>query len=97
MYRGPVPYAKDTPIAVSDVALAIATIMLNPSAHVNKTYTVAGKFVTPTMVANTFAKAIGKPVFYYQITYELAAQAFLAMGFLQNIVDGKLLIYCLGG
>ena len=49
-------------ISISDIGLAAATILADPSKHINKAYTLGNKPYTHAELAKAFADAIGKKV-----------------------------------
>ncbi|CAE7571187.1 LOC106164359, partial [Symbiodinium microadriaticum] len=53
-------------VAAADVARAAATVLANPSAHTNKTYSLTGSVITMEMVAGAYSNASGLDVTYTQ-------------------------------
>jgi len=84
------PDAKYTPVAVADVGEAIGAVLVNPTAHMNKIYSVSSSSTSQNEIAVAFTKATGKPVEYVQIPYDKAKTSFMSAGYPEWQVDGIL-------
>ena len=77
------PYAKDLPIAFTDVrdtGAVGARILIDPAPHVGKTYAFTGKLTTYGEFADVFSAVLGKKITYVEATFEQAAQALKGRG-----------------
>lgn len=62
---------RTSPIAVDDVARAVATVLRDPGPHVGRVYELTGpRAVDMTEMADAFAKALGRPVSYVDVPLE---------------------------
>ena len=62
---------------MADVAKAGAAILVDPTKHANKTYTIISDRHTYNDVAAAFSEALGKTVTYNRVSYDAAKQALL--------------------
>ncbi|MEW2513941.1 NmrA family NAD(P)-binding protein [Streptomyces sp. NPDC046870] len=62
---------RTSPVAVDDVARVIATVLREPAPHVGHVYELTGpRTLDMTEMAETFAKALGRPVSYVDVPLE---------------------------
>ncbi|MGF0174482.1 NmrA family NAD(P)-binding protein [Streptomyces sp. Marseille-Q5077] len=62
---------RTSPIAVDDVARAVATVLRDPGPHAGRVYELTGpRTVDMTEMADAFAKALGRPVSYVDVPLE---------------------------
>ncbi|MFI5555479.1 NmrA family NAD(P)-binding protein [Streptomyces sp. NPDC051738] len=62
---------RTSPIAVDDVARAVATVLRDPGPHVGRVYELTGpRAIDMTEMADAFAKALGRPVSYVDAPLE---------------------------
>ncbi|MEW2258240.1 NmrA family NAD(P)-binding protein [Streptomyces sp. NPDC047869] len=62
---------RTSPIAVDDVARVITTVLRDPASHAGHVYELTGpRTVDMTEMAETFAKALGRPVQYVDVPLE---------------------------
>ncbi|MFF1569552.1 NmrA family NAD(P)-binding protein [Streptomyces sp. NPDC058293] len=62
---------RTSPIAVDDVARAVATVLRNPAPHVGHVYELTGPHTLDmTEMADAFSKALGRPVSYVDVPLE---------------------------
>ncbi|CAM5332137.1 NmrA family NAD(P)-binding protein [Streptomyces chartreusis] len=62
---------RTSPIAVDDVARAVATVLRDPGPHDGRVYELTGpRTVDMTEMADAFAKALGRPVSYVDVPLE---------------------------
>jgi uncharacterized protein YbjT (DUF2867 family) len=56
---------RTSPVAVDDVARAVATVLRDPPPHIGHVYELTGpRTVDMTQMAEEFSRALGRPVFY---------------------------------
>ena len=75
------PFAKDLPVALTDVrdtAAVGARILIDPAAHTGKTYEFTGAVTTYAAFAEVFSQVLGRKIAYVGVTFEQAAQAMKA-------------------
>jgi len=84
------PDSKGSGIALSDVGVAFAHVLANPSKHNGKTYDIAAKPYSTHEAAKHFSIALGKPVKFVRQSYEEARKSFLDLGFPDWEADGML-------
>lgn len=75
------PFAKDLPVALTDVrdtAAVGARILIDPAAHTGKTYEFTGAVSTYAAFAEVFSQVLGRKIAYVGATFEQAAQAMKA-------------------
>ena len=90
----PVDGTKPFPaVVVADAGKAGAAILVDPTKHANKTYTIISNVHTYNDVAAAFSEALGKTVTYNRMPYDTAEQAFLGMGVPDWQVEGLLKMY----
>jgi len=82
-----------TPVVVGDAGKAAAAVLVDPSKHVNKTYTVVSNRHTHNDVAKAFSEALGKEVTVTTNSYEDAKKFMMGMGFPEWQVDGIIELY----
>jgi uncharacterized protein YbjT (DUF2867 family) len=72
------PFAKDLPVALTDVrdtAAVGARILIDPAPHIGKTYAFTGPLTTYADFAEVFSQVLGRKIAYVGVTFEQAAQA----------------------
>jgi uncharacterized protein YbjT (DUF2867 family) len=77
------PYAKDLPIAFTDVrdtGAVGARILIDPARHAGKTYAFTGKLSNFGEFADVFSQVLGKKITYIEATLEQAAAALKGRG-----------------
>lgn len=75
------PFAKDLPLALTDVrdtGAVGARILVDPAAHIGKTYEFTGALTTYAAFAEVFSQVLGRKIAYVGVTFEQAAQAMKA-------------------
>jgi uncharacterized protein YbjT (DUF2867 family) len=87
------PDAVFTPVAVSDIGDAFASILANPGPHAGKTYTLTSSPVSHAQIAAAFGKVTGKQVDYVQVPYDAAKQSFVGAGWPEWQADGLLELF----
>ncbi|MCG0285640.1 NAD(P)H-binding protein [Streptomyces sp. PSAA01] len=69
--RLPFGTGRTSPVAAGDVAAVVTEILVDPTAHIGKTYHLTGPAsVDMTTMAAEFADALGRPVSYVDVSYE---------------------------
>ena len=71
------PFAKDMPVALTDVrdtGAVGARILLDPAPHAGKIYEFTGKLTNFGEFAEVFSQVLGRPIAYVGITPEQAEQ-----------------------
>jgi uncharacterized protein YbjT (DUF2867 family) len=77
------PFARDLPIAfidVRDTGAVGARILLDPAAHVGKTYEFSGALTNYGEFAGVFSQVLGRTIAYIEATLDQAEQALKARG-----------------
>ena len=82
-----------TTVVVADAAKAGAAILVDPTKHANKTYTIISDCHSYNDIAAAFGEALGKTVTYNRMPYDAMEQAFLGMGVPRWQVDGLFEVY----
>lgn len=75
------PFAKDLPLALTDVrdtGAVGALILIDPAAHAGKTYEVTGALTTYAAFAEVFSQVLGRKITHVGVTLEQAEQAMKA-------------------
>jgi NAD(P)H dehydrogenase (quinone) len=75
------PFAKDLPLALTDVRDAGAVgarILVDPAAYAGKTYEVTGALTTYAAFAEVFSQVLGRKITHVGVTLEQAEQAMKA-------------------
>jgi uncharacterized protein YbjT (DUF2867 family) len=81
--RVPFGQARSSPIAASDVALAVSKILLNPSPHIGRVYQLTGpQSQTMDQIAEEYSRGSGKKISFVDVPFEewweeLAPEGFL--------------------
>jgi uncharacterized protein YbjT (DUF2867 family) len=71
------PTGKFAPVAVEDLGALIATILVDPSNHLGKSYPIVGPIeFTPPEVAEVLSKVLGRKIRYEQISAGELIQSF---------------------
>lgn len=94
------PESKHVLISVQDIGEAVATVILNPSAHLNKTYTITTpEAISNLDIAKIYSELLVKQVNFVQVPDSAALEAMVGMGYpewqakgvveLWNSVDNK--------
>lgn len=94
------PESEHVLISVSDIGEAVANIILNPSTHLNKTYTLTtSEAISNLQVAKIYSELLNKQVNFIQVPDSAALEAMVGMGYpkwqaqgvveLWNSVDNK--------
>ena len=93
------PFAKDLPMALTDVrdtgALG-ARIVADPAPHVGKTYEFTGKLTNYGAFAEVFAQVLGKPIAYITTTVEQLEQTMKSRNMPDWLVTHLVMIARLG-
>lgn len=80
--RVPFGQTRSSPIAASDVALAVSKILLNPAPHIGKAYQLTGpQSQTMEQIAEEYSRGLGKRVSYIDIPFEEWLKEFARDGF----------------
>jgi len=80
--RVPFGQARSSPIAASDVALAVSRILLNPAPHIGKIYQLTGpQSQTMDEIAEQYSRGLGKRVIYIDTPFEEWWTEFAPEGF----------------
>jgi uncharacterized protein YbjT (DUF2867 family) len=80
--RVPFGQARSSPIAASDVALAVSKILLNPPPHIGKIYQLTGpQSQTMEQIAEEYSRGFGKKISYVDIPFEEWWKEFAPEGF----------------
>jgi uncharacterized protein YbjT (DUF2867 family) len=77
------PFAKDQPIAFTDVrdtGAVGARILIDPAPHAGKTYAFTGRLSNYGEFADVFSEVLGKKITYIEATLEQATQALKGRG-----------------
>jgi uncharacterized protein YbjT (DUF2867 family) len=78
-------------IDARDIAAVAATVLMDPTAHVGRTYTLTGgESFSGATAAQTISKAIGKPVAHISVSTEAAVKTMQGWGmppFIVSIMD----------
>ena len=82
-----------TSVVVEDAGKAAAAILVDPSKHAGKTYTLVSHRNTYSDVAQGFSEVLGKEITYNRVSYEAGKEAFLGMGLEEWLADGVLELY----
>ncbi|EAR98689.1 Trk system potassium uptake protein TrkA, amine-terminal domain protein (macronuclear) [Tetrahymena thermophila SB210] len=83
---------KFVTVAIQDAALAAATILVNPSNHMGKTYCITSELSSSDEQAKAYTEALARPIKYVKGTYEGTKKALL--NFMPEWqVDGVLELY----
>jgi uncharacterized protein YbjT (DUF2867 family) len=83
--RVPFGQARSSPIAASDVALAVSKILLNPSPHIGKVYQLTGpQSQTMDQIAEEYSRGLGKKIRYVDVPFEEWWKDFASEGFLPH-------------
>ncbi|KAL4461484.1 hypothetical protein ABPG74_016108 [Tetrahymena malaccensis] len=92
-FYGPIDGDKKlVTVAIQDAALAAATILLNPSNHIGKTYTITSELSSSDEQAQSYSQALARPIKYVNGTFEGTKKALL--NFMPEWqVDGVLELY----
>ena len=87
------PTKPYTPVVVGDAGKAAAAVLVDPSKHANKTYSIVSDRHTHNDVAKTFSEALGKEVTVTTNSYEDAKKFLMGVGLPEWQVDGILESY----
>ena len=80
--RAPFGNARSSPIAASDVALAVSKILLNPAPHIGQVYQLTGpQSQTMEQIAEEYSRGFGIKVSYVDIPFEEWWKKFAPEGF----------------
>jgi len=93
------PYAKDLPVALTDVrdtGAVGARILIDPASHAGKTYEFTGKLTSYGELAGVFSQVLGRTIAYVEITPEQAEQAMKSRGLPDWLVQHLVTIARLG-
>jgi len=93
------PYAKDLPVALTDVrdtGAVGARILIDPASHAGKTYEFTGKLTSYGELAGVFSQVLGRTIAYVGITPEQAEQAMKSRGLPDWLVQHLVTIARLG-
>jgi uncharacterized protein YbjT (DUF2867 family) len=89
------PFAKDLPLAFTDVrdtGAVGARILIDPATHAGKTYEFTGALTSFGEFAGVFSDVLGRPVAYVEATLEQAEQGLKARGLPDWLVAHQLAI-----
>ena len=87
------PTQPFTAVTTQDAGNAAATILVNPSDHYNKTYTIVSDRHSYNDVVREFSSVLGRKNKYVRVSYEAAKQTFLGFGVPEWQVDGGLELF----
>jgi len=93
------PYAKDLPVALTDVrdtGAVGARILIDPAPHAGKTYEFTGKLTNYGEFAGVFSQVLGRTIAYVGVTPEQAEQAMKSRGMPDWLVQHLVTIAKLG-
>jgi len=83
--RVPFGQARSSPIAASDVALAVSKILLKPSPHIGRVYQLTGpQSQTMDQIAEEYSRGLGKKIRYVDIPFDEWWKEFAPDGFLPH-------------
>ncbi|MFG2557066.1 NmrA family NAD(P)-binding protein [Streptomyces sp. NPDC048581] len=86
---------RTSPIAVDDVARAVATVLRDPGPHVGRVYELTGpRTVDMTEMADAFAKALGRPVSYVDVPLETWREEVLSTIGLPPHIEQHIITMC---
>ncbi|MFD0008218.1 NAD(P)H-binding protein [Streptomyces sp. NPDC127178] len=86
---------RTSPIAVDDVARAVATVLRDPGPHAGRVYELTGpRTVDMTEMADAFAKALGRPVSYVDVPLETWRQEVLSTIALPPHIEQHIITMC---
>jgi len=86
--RLPFGEGKTSPVAVEDVARAIAAVLTNPQPHIGKIYHLTGpQSENMDFYAQEYSKALGRTITYQDIPVEPWRNALLARGLPAHLVN----------
>ena len=86
--RLPFGDGKTSPVAVEDVARAVAALLINPQPHIGKTYHFTGpQSENMHFFAKEYSKALGRPITFQDIPVEAWRNALLARGLPIHLVN----------
>ncbi|KAL4461483.1 hypothetical protein ABPG74_016107 [Tetrahymena malaccensis] len=92
-FYGPIDGDKKfVTVAIQDAALAAATILLNPSNHIGKTYTITSELSSSDEQAQSYSQALARPIKYVKETFEETKKALLNI-IPEWMADGVLELY----
>lgn len=93
------PFAKDLPLALTDVrdtAAVGARILVDPAAHAGKAYDLTGSLTTYGDFAEVFSQVLGRNIAYVGVAFEQAALAMKARNMPDWLITHLLSIAKLG-
>jgi uncharacterized protein YbjT (DUF2867 family) len=86
---------RTSPIAVDDVARAVATVLREPGPHAGRVYELTGPHtVDMTEMADAFAKALGRPVSYVDVPLETWRKEVLSTIALPPHIEQHIITMC---
>lgn len=86
--RLPFGWGETSPIAATDVALAVATLLANPEAHIGSTYHLTGPECQDMDVyARTFSEVLGRQIDYVDVPVEQWREAMQGTGLSEHVLD----------
>lgn len=87
-YHAPNGEGATSMVDVRDIAEAAATVLLNPSAHAGRSYTLTGgEALSNAQMLGAIAEAAGHPVRYVDVPEAAARDALQGMGMPGSVVD----------
>ena len=86
--RLPFAEGRTSPVDVSDVADVIAAVLADPTGHIGHVYELTGpKSMTMNELAAEYTTALGRPIRYIDMPYELWRQSVRALGFPEHVFE----------
>eukprot|EP00118_Oscarella_pearsei_P021054 m.234012 g.234012 ORF g.234012 m.234012 type:complete len:135 (+) comp40102_c3_seq5:1466-1870(+) len=93
MYGPLDPAMPCTPVIVTDIGMAAATILANPGRHGGKVYNLVSDRYTHNQLASYFTDTLGKEVKFVRIPYDAAKKIFMETGFPEWQADAVLELF----
>jgi uncharacterized protein YbjT (DUF2867 family) len=86
--RVPFGTGETSPIAATDVALAVVEILTNPAPHIGATYHLTGpECKSMSHYAEDFTHALGRPIKYVDVPLEKWREAMQGAGLSEHVLD----------
>ncbi len=78
----PLGQGRNAPPANEDIARVVAGVLADPEPHIGKTYRPTGpRLLSPTDIAGTFARVLGRKVTYRDVPFRMMAQVAKSLGY----------------
>lgn len=86
--RVPFGQGETSPVAASDVAKAVATLLADPAPHIGSTYHLTGpECKDMSYYAQVFTDALGRPIEYVDVPVETWREAMKGAGLSEHVLD----------